>query len=516
MVAAVFSVGVSAYAATPSLSLSATSGDSVQISITGDASANATLFFNIGSSYGAQTSVLGTTDSSGHLTKTVTASALGLNTSNSVYVVVNGQQSSVLAWPASGTAPAGSVSLSQSSLTLTPSQATTVVALGNAGVYLMTNSSPSVANISINGTQITVTGSQAGSTSATICYNGTATNCASLSITVNAAGSSSGGVTFDNPNPSVAVGATLSVTIMTGGSSFFVSSNSNPAIMTYQLNNNSMMITGVSAGSAAVSICSANNSTNCGTLNITIGGATSSTSSNNTTTGSGISFSPANPSVVIGQNTSVTLGGAVTYFVSINSNPITTVTNISGNILTITGVAAGSTSLTVCAAGGVVCSVLPVTITATAVATTPAAPVVAATPAAPVAAVTSSASLTATIQIMQNQLSQLLLAIQAMQTQLAQLLATMPAATISGASGASIPLSSITFSGTFTSFLKLNSTGAEVTALQKKLASGGYYSGPITGTFGPLTEAAVKKFQEANGLDPAGYVGPGTRAVLNQ
>ncbi len=68
----------------------------------------------------------------------------------------------------------------------------------------------------------------------------------------------------------------------------------------------------------------------------------------------------------------------------------------------------------------------------------------------------------------------------------------------------------------FTTFLGVGSTGAAVTALQQRLKADGYYSGPITGTFGAQTESAVKKFQSANRLAPKGYVGPGTRALLNE
>jgi N-acetylmuramoyl-L-alanine amidase len=52
--------------------------------------------------------------------------------------------------------------------------------------------------------------------------------------------------------------------------------------------------------------------------------------------------------------------------------------------------------------------------------------------------------------------------------------------------------------------------------LQKRLATEGLYTGPVTGYFGPLTETAVKAYQTKNGLDPAGIVGPKTRAVLNK
>ena len=68
----------------------------------------------------------------------------------------------------------------------------------------------------------------------------------------------------------------------------------------------------------------------------------------------------------------------------------------------------------------------------------------------------------------------------------------------------------------FTSFLSADSTGAEVTALQQKLTSLGFYSGPVTGYYGTLTQDAVKRLQAAHGIEQAGYVGPATRAILNQ
>ena len=71
---------------------------------------------------------------------------------------------------------------------------------------------------------------------------------------------------------------------------------------------------------------------------------------------------------------------------------------------------------------------------------------------------------------------------------------------------------------TFTSFLTRGSSGVEVLVLQKKLQSLGFFPSTITpnGVFGPATQAAVVAFQKANGIDPFGYVGPATRAVLNK
>lgn len=71
---------------------------------------------------------------------------------------------------------------------------------------------------------------------------------------------------------------------------------------------------------------------------------------------------------------------------------------------------------------------------------------------------------------------------------------------------------------TFTKTLVLGTKDAEVFNLQKVLSldSAIYPEGEITGYFGKLTEAAVKKFQQKYGIRITGQVGPQTRAKLNE
>ena len=44
------------------------------------------------------------------------------------------------------------------------------------------------------------------------------------------------------------------------------------------------------------------------------------------------------------------------------------------------------------------------------------------------------------------------------------------------------------------------SSGDTVTAIQQKLSAWGYYNGAIDGIYGSRTEAAVRYFQQKNGL----------------
>lgn len=69
---------------------------------------------------------------------------------------------------------------------------------------------------------------------------------------------------------------------------------------------------------------------------------------------------------------------------------------------------------------------------------------------------------------------------------------------------------------TFVSYLTPGSSGTEVSALQKLLSQLKLFSGPINGSFGPQTEAAVIAFQKSRGLAQLGVVGPATRAALNK
>jgi peptidoglycan hydrolase-like protein with peptidoglycan-binding domain len=64
--------------------------------------------------------------------------------------------------------------------------------------------------------------------------------------------------------------------------------------------------------------------------------------------------------------------------------------------------------------------------------------------------------------------------------------------------------------------LRRGSDGAWVSHLQSLLQAEGVDPGPIDGDFGPRTEAAVRAYQEANGLRVDGIVGPETWGSLVQ
>lgn len=61
---------------------------------------------------------------------------------------------------------------------------------------------------------------------------------------------------------------------------------------------------------------------------------------------------------------------------------------------------------------------------------------------------------------------------------------------------------------------KYGSSGDEVTRIQTRLSSWGYYTGDIDGLYGYMTYSAVKSFQTKNGLATDGIAGPETLAAL--
>lgn len=585
-----------AHAATPTFSAFYTgNGDYVQMNVTG-ASPNYSVLLN----YGSQMRAVGVTDSSGSFSLTISTSQYGITPGGIVSVTVNNQPSNSLQWPYT-TGSSGSFSLNPSTLSLTAGQSSVITASVPGPFFLSTNSNPSVANASLNGSQLTITGNVAGTTAMTFCLVSSTASCATA--TVNVSGGTTQGLTFSQNNVTLVPGQTTVVSITGGTGMYVISGNSNPSSVQATLNGSAVSLYAPSAGgSSAITICSSNMSS-CGVI---------TASANSGATGA-LLFSQTNPIVAVGQATTVTVSGSVApYSISANSNPSIVQASASSNVLVLSGTAAGSATLTVCSATNA-CATLLVTVNGLtsaisfgqsnvtiAVGQSSMIPIVgpgnyyvSGNANASVAAasingsnitVSGSAAGSDTITVCSGAsqcgtlyvtvtgntttipgsavtLTQVLSAGQGINLMLSG--GTAPyyissgtngicSATISngnvltlmgvsagsasitvcasgGASCASIPVTvtAALFGGTgvtvsagsgyvFTSLLKYGSTGEEVIQLQKKLTADGVYHGPITGRFGDLTLAAVKRFQSENGISPVGYVGPSTRAALNK
>jgi N-acetylmuramoyl-L-alanine amidase len=66
------------------------------------------------------------------------------------------------------------------------------------------------------------------------------------------------------------------------------------------------------------------------------------------------------------------------------------------------------------------------------------------------------------------------------------------------------------------SLLKVGSQGYEVSELQSHLKDMGFFYGPVTGYYGPITQRAVMDFQYKTNLSSDGVAGPSTNLMLNE
>ncbi len=280
------------YAVNPTLSLSS-SGNNVMINVSGDPNSSVVLYYNL--SYGTQSTVLGTTNSSGFLSTYVSANSYNITSGSLVYVLVNNQQSASMAWPS---AYSSTFTLSNTNLSLNVGQTSYVTANNNFGtLYVSSNSNPNVATASISGNTISVYGSTSGTTSFNICQSGNTNSCVNLYVTVG------GGVNYGTntginiSNISLSVGNSVTFN-SSNGSSLYVSSNSNPSVATtgsasinpgcysgavystitgqpcyyqnIQTSSSSMTVTALSYGSTTITICQSNNTSACTTFTINV------------------------------------------------------------------------------------------------------------------------------------------------------------------------------------------------------------------------------------------------------
>jgi hypothetical protein len=553
---------IPAYAANiPTLSLySVTAGSSdVQITVYG-ADPNASVLLYYPSTSSLASANIGTTNSSGYLTDTVDASTYGITSGASVYVMVDGQASAATVWPSFSTS--GTLGLSETNLIMSTGQSSVVSASVSAPLSVSTNTNPSVATAAVSGTQITVTAFNQGETNITICASGL--SCNTIQVNVQSSGSSSTGISF-SPSGTITVGVGQSQTVAISGSgNYYISSNSASGFVSANLSGSILTLGGVNSGSSNITICSSGgNSSTCGTVIVDV--TQSNTSTVTTTTTTPLTFSQSNATLSVGQSEAVAIyGGEGGYYISSNSAPSSVSANINGNNVNVIGLAFGGDNINVCSINGQ-CGIVYVYVSSTGVAATTVTsttvapeltsfsissndadnnfigagnaftitfsanqsiniPSVTVAGAAAVVNGSGNGPYTATYSMTGNESFPIPVAITFSNpagsassayfwignSATAPSTATTPASTVSSSdtSSASSP--------TFTEYLYNGSTGPQVTALQQRLTADGVYSGPITGTFGDLTEAAVKLYQKNHDIEQLGVVGPATRGLLNE
>jgi len=334
-------------ASTPNLNITNSgTGTSVILTVTNaDHNAPVLFYYTPANSSGIQSASVGTTDANGQFWTTINTSTYNVATNSYVYVSVDGAQSPSQTWPLVSTTNSngGNLSLNQTSLVVTPGQSSVVTVTNPTGspLYLLNNTNPPIANISINGNQVTVVANSNGSSVATVCA-GSSTNCASLYITVQNGGTQA--LTFNQNNVTVAYGQTVQVTVTGGTGVYNITNNANSGIMQAYMSGNTVSLNAVSySGTDAVTICSSDMSS-CGIINASVGSVSST----------GITFSQTNPTLSIGQNDPVVVSGGsdTNYYISSNSNQSVVSATMTGSTLNLYGSSSGTATLSICSNAG--------------------------------------------------------------------------------------------------------------------------------------------------------------------
>ncbi len=176
-------------------------------------------------------------------------------------------------------------------MALSAGQSATVTISGTGSYYVSGTQNTSIASVTISGSNATIYGVAPGSTNVTICQS--TGQCGSINITVSS-GIGNSSVTFSQTNPTLSIGQTVTLTIYGGTGSYYLSTT--PTNVQASVSGNILTLYGTNVGSTNVSVCAS--SGGCGTLYVTING---------TNTGGSVTFSQTNPTLSVGQTSTVTI-----------------------------------------------------------------------------------------------------------------------------------------------------------------------------------------------------------------
>ena len=247
-----------------------------------------------------------------------------------------------------GTSNSASLTFSQSSPTVNIGQSLNVTINGGSNYNISNNSNTSILQATISGSSLMLTGIAPGSATVTVCAsNG---NCAALTATVSYA-ATGGALSLSQTSLWLQIGQAVSVVISGGSMPYSLGSSSNSSFFSSSLNNNILTLTGVSAGSGSVDVCSAGGA--CVSLSVLVNGVATNTQ---------LTFSNNNLSLSVNNSTTVNLFGNGGYYISNSTNQHVASITLSESILTIKALSAGSANATVCQTGGQ-CGVIYVSVT---------------------------------------------------------------------------------------------------------------------------------------------------------
>ena len=186
-----------------------------------------------------------------------------------MYVTVTG--SSSCGYYGCGT---GSISLSQSTLSLGAGQTSSVTIYGNGSYYISSNSNSYVAGATLAGNIVNVIASQNGTTSVYICQNGGSSQCVTLYVTVGGTDYyPTTNVVLSQTSLNLSVGQTVTVNASgNGGYGYYVSTNSNPGVVSATFNGSALTVYAIQNGVSTIQVCQ-NGASACASLTVNVGTA---------------------------------------------------------------------------------------------------------------------------------------------------------------------------------------------------------------------------------------------------
>jgi len=318
------SLASSAGATTPtSMTLNNTTGDTVQVGITGAANSNIQLSYLLPGASTMTTAVFGATDGSGNFSTSISSGGYGIPPGSPVFATINGIQSSTVLWP-SYTSP---LSFSQTNVQVGVGQ--NVVISASNSLTLISNSASANIGTSISGSQITINGLATGAGTLTLCSSNV--GCGSITVGVGAQ-SGQTQVSFDQNNVVLYVGGTKSVSVAGGSNNgHVIQSNSNPVVLHANLIRTAgiLWLYGDAPGTTTLSICSVESNTNCADLKVTVLSKAATA----------LSFSQNDIILTPGLTQTATVSGGPdsSYYILSNSNSSVAAATISGNVITVVG-----------------------------------------------------------------------------------------------------------------------------------------------------------------------------------
>ncbi len=324
-------------AATTTLTLAHTVGDTVQVSVAAEATAQIKLSYLPPGAATLSTIIVGTTDSAGKFSTSLSSGGYGIPSGSPVFATVSGVQSPMGLWPTYTSA----LTLTKTSIQVAVGQKFAIG--GSAALILAANSEPSIMTTSVSGSQITITGVGSGSGTVTVCAMNA--GCRSIAVEVGAQTGQTQ-ITFSPENPVLTVGQSSTVVVLGGGTNgYSITTNTNSSVVdpSFGGGRRALYLYGNAAGSSTLTICSLETSTNCSNLVVTVLDTVSKS----------LSFTPNNLTLIPGLTQSSTVSGGPdnNYYISSNTNSGIAQASLVGSVVNVVGGStAGTATITVCSA----------------------------------------------------------------------------------------------------------------------------------------------------------------------